>query len=305
MENLISTKMFNKEILEEFKNRKTQLPKVIIIYWPTACGKTGLSIDVAEYLQTDVIWADSRQIYRLMNIWTWKIRESEKKWVIHHMIDILDIDKDYSVSEYKKEVSKIINTLHSEWKIPVICWWTWLYLDAIAFNFDIPDIEPNWKYRDELEAIRIEKWNEYLWKMLEKIDPEYAGELEINNFRYVMRWLEVMKQTWLSKKSLSIKLPPKYEVLFITPYDWDRPKLYDRINERIEEMFDDWLVDEIKNILDKWYKRTDFWLNTIWYKEIFGYLGWDVTLEDCKKLVAQYNRNYAKRQLTWFRRYEI
>jgi len=297
--------MFSAKWFEEFVQKKTELPKVIIIYWPTACGKTSLSIKVAKNLETEIIWADSRQIYKLLDIWTGKIKENEKEWIIHHMIDFLNINKDYSVWEYKKETEKLIQELHKKWKIPVICWWTGLYLDSIAFNFQIPEIEPDWKYREELENIRVARWNEYLWQMLFDIDPIYAKELEINNYRYVIRWLEIFKQTWKSKKELKKMLPPKYEILFLNPYDWDREKLYSKINQRIDEMFQEWLIDEVKNILAKWYRKSDYGLNTIWYKEIIDYLEWNITLEESKELIKQHNRNYAKRQLTWFRKYEI
>ncbi|EKE29923.1 MAG: tRNA dimethylallyltransferase [uncultured bacterium (gcode 4)] len=296
--------MFNKGILDDFIKKDSELPKAIIIYWPTACWKTSMSIDVAKYLDSEVISADSRQIYRKLNIGTWKIKEEEKMGIPHHMIDILDIDKDYSVSAYKNEVGGIISKLHASGRIPVICWWTGLYLDAIAFNFEIPEIKADWDYRDELEKIRLEKWNEHLWKMLEEADSDYAHEIEINNFRYVMRWLEVLRQTWVSKKELKKKLPPIYDILFMTPYDWDRARLYSRINDRIDEMFKDGLVEETKEILESGFSKTDFGLNTIWYKEVISYLEWEISLDECMNLVKQHNRNYAKRQLTWFRRYE-
>jgi len=290
--------------IQKFLDKKSKLPKIIVIYWPTASGKTSLSIDIAKFLNSEIIWADSRQIYKLLNIWTGKITEEEKQGIPHHMIDILDIDQDYSVREYKKEAEIIINFLHAKWKIPIICWGTGLYIDSIIYNFDIPEVEPDWDYRNKLEEIRLEKWNEYIWEMLNKVDPKYALTLSPANYRYVIRWLEVFEKTWKSKLELKWKSTPKYDVLFLTPYNWDRPKLYTRINARIEEMFEAGLVDELKSVLKLSYKKTDFWLNTIWYKEVIEYLDWNLTLEECKNLVKQHNRNYAKRQLTWFRKYK-
>lgn len=290
--------------IQKFLDKKSSLPKIIVIYWPTASGKTSLSIDIAKQLNSEIIWADSRQIYKLLNIWTGKITEKEKQGIVHYMIDILDINKDYSVVEFKKETEKIINSLHSKWKIPIICGWTWLYLDSIIYNFDIPEVEPDWDYRNKLEQIRLEKWNQYLWDMLNKVDPKYALTLSPANYRYVERWLEVFEKTGKSKLDLKWKSTPKYEVLFLTPYDGDRPKLYTRINARIEEMFEVGLIEETKNVLNLGYKKTDFWLNTIGYKETIEYLDWNLTLEECKNLVKQHNRNYAKRQLTWFRKYK-
>lgn len=288
--------------VEKFINKKSNLPKIIIIYWPTASGKTSMSIEIAKYLKSEIIWADSRQIYRLLNIGSGKITEEEKEWIVHHMIDIIDIDKNYSVGEYKKEVEIILEKLIKEWKIPIICWWTWLYIDTIAFNFNIPEIEPDWQLREELEKIRLEKWNEYLWNMLYEIDPEYAKTIEINNYRYVIRWIEVKKKTWKSKLELRQKNEPKFDILFLSPTIESREKLYERINTRIEEMFEQWLVDEVKNIL-KIYPKDSFWLNTIWYKEVIEYLNGNISLEECKDLVKQHNRNYSKRQFTWFKKY--
>lgn len=288
----------------KFLETKSDLPKIIIIYWPTACWKTGLSIKIAKHINWEIIWADSRQIYRWMDIWTGKIKEVEKEWIQHYMIDIINPDNNYSVAEFKKESENIIKDLHSRNITPIICWWTWLYLDSIAYNFSIPEIEPDWNYREELEMIRLEKWNEFLWEMLNIVDEEYAKKLSPNNYRYVMRWLEVFKKTGKSKLELKWQKDIKYDILFLTPYDWDRPKLYNRINIRIEEMFEEWLIDEVKELL-KIYTPTSFGLNTIWYKEVINYINWNLSLEECKIIVKQHNRNYAKRQLTWFKKYTL
>jgi tRNA dimethylallyltransferase len=290
--------------LKKFINKKTNLSKIIVIYWPTACGKTNLSIDIAKFLKTEIISTDSRQIYKYLNIWTWKITKKEMVWIKHHMINIIDINKDYSVWEYKKNVEKIINSIQKKWKIPILCWWTGLYIDSIIYNFNIPEVPPDWQYRDKLEKIRIKKWNDFLWEMLNKVDPNYAKTLSSNNYRYVIRWLEVFTKTWKSKLNFWEKLEKKYDILFLTPFDWNREILYKKINERIEKMFDQWLINEVKKILKKWYTKNDFWLNTIWYKEVIDYINWEIDLSECKKLVAQHNRNYAKRQLTWFKKYK-
>ena len=219
------------------------------------------------------------------------------------MIDILNPDQDYSVAEYKKETENIIKKLHSKWMIPIICWWTWLYLDSIAYNFLIPEIEPDWEFRNEIEKIRLEKWNEFIWNMLYEKDKDYAEELEPNNYRYVIRWLEVLRKTWKSKKELKTRLPEKYNIHFITPYDWDREKLYHNINKRVKQMFEEWLIEEVKSVIWKWYKKDCFWLNTIWYKEVISLLDWTMDKESCIEIVQKNNRNYAKRQLTWFKKY--
>lgn len=289
--------------IKDFIWKKADLEKIIIIYGPTACWKTSLSIDLAKKLWTEIISADSRQIYRFLDIWTWKVTKDEMQGITHHMLDIIDPSEEYSVWQFKKEAETLISNISNSWKIPIICWWTWLYLDSLVYNFSMPEIAPNWKLRSELEEMRNKLWNKAIWNKLQSIDPEYAKELSPENYRYVIRWIEVKMMTWESKKTLKKMLPPKYDTLMITPFDWNRELLYENIWKRIDEMFEKWLIDETCSLLDKWYKKDDFWLNTIWYKEVISYLEWETSLEECINLVKQHNRNYAKRQLTWFRKY--
>ena len=289
--------------IDSYSSSKSSLKKLIVVYWPTACWKTSMSIDIAKHLDTEIISTDSRQIYKHMNIWTGKVTEEEMNWVPHYMLNIITPDKDYSVWEYKKEVDKIINYLHRNDKIPMLVWWTWLYIDSIIYGFDIPKSPPNWELRETLEKERLEKWNEHLYKMLQDLDPKYAKQLHPNNYRYVMRAIEVVITTWESKLKNNKPKENKYDILFITPYNWDREILYSTINTRVEWMFEDWLIEEVKWILKMWYKESDFWLNSIWYKEVVEYLAWKITREECISDVQKNSRHYAKRQLTWFNKY--
>lgn len=289
--------------LNDFLNNKTTKQKIIVIYWPTASWKTWLSLEIAKLLNTEIISTDSRQIFRELNIWTWKITIEEMQWIKHHMIDFVNPDKEYSVWEFKKWAEKYIELLVWNWKIPVLCWWTWLYIDSLIYDFDIPNVPADENLRNKLELERVEFWNEYIWNKLDEIDPNYAKELHPNNYRYVIRALEVKILTWKSKTEFRTEKSLKYDVLFLTPYTWNREELYDKINKRIQMMFDDWLVLEVQNLLKK-YSKNDFWMKTIWYKEVVDYLEWNITLQECIELVQKNNRNYAKRQLTWFRKYE-
>lgn len=289
--------------INDFLNKKTDKQKLIVIYWPTASWKTGLSIEVAKYLNTEVIWADSRQIFKSLDIWTWKVTRDEMQWIKHHMIDIITPDVDYSVWEYKVAAEKNIEDIIKKWKIPIICWGTWLYIDSLIYDFDIPKIPADDNLRDSLDKERKEFWNQYIWDKLNKIDPNYAKELHPNNYRYVIRAIEVKTLTWKSKTEFRTEKSLKYDVLFWTPYDWDRVKLYNKIDLRIKQMFDFWLEGEVKWLLNT-YKKDDFWLKTIWYKEVIDYLEGNISLQECIELVQKNNRNYAKRQLTWFRKYE-
>ena len=292
------------ENIERFLQKKSGKPKIIVIYWPTACWKTGLSIEIAKKLDTQIISTDSRQIYKYLNIWTWKVTEDEKSWIPHHMLDIITPDKSYSVWEFKKEAEKIIAEIHSKWKIPVLAWGTGLYIDSLIFDFNIPKVPADLDLRKKLEEEANIYWKEVIYEKLKQIDGEYAKELHPNNLNYVIRAIEVKTITWKSKSEFREEKKLKYDTLLLTPFNWDREALYQKINLRVSMMFDDWLVEEVKNLLNMWYKESDIWLKTIWYEEVVSYLKWEISEEECLNLVRQHNRNYAKRQLTWFRKYE-
>jgi tRNA dimethylallyltransferase len=289
--------------INKFLQKWSRKNKLIIIYWPTGSWKTSLSIEIAKYLQTEIISTDSRQIFKYLNIWTGKVEFSVLHNIPHYMINFLEPNEEYSVWEFKKEAEKYLQEIYFKWKIPILCWWTGLYIDSLIYDFKIPKVPWNKVLREKLENERQEKWNKYIWQKLYDIDSKYAKELHSNNYRYVIRGIEVKTLTWKSKLDFKEEKNLKYDVLFLTPYDGDRVKLYDKINTRVQKMFDDWLVEEVKNLLEK-YKKNDFWMKTIWYKEVIEYLEWKMNFEECVELVKKHNRNYAKRQLTWFKKYK-
>ena len=290
--------------LEKFLEKKSKKWKIIVIYWPTCCWKTSKSIEIAKKINSEIISTDSRQIFKYLNIWTWKIKDDEKEWIIHHMLDIIEPNIDYSVWEFKKTSEILIENILEKWKIPILVWWTGLYIDSLIYDFKIPKIQANKELRENLEKEALVFWKEYVYEKLKKLDPNYAKKLHFNNLRYVIRWLEIKILTWKSKLDFVEEKKLKYDTFFINPYDNNREKLYENINKRIEIMFEEWLFDEVKNLLKMWYKKEDFWMKTIWYKEVIDFLEWNINLSECKELIKKNNRNYAKRQLTWFRKYE-
>ncbi len=305
-----------KEDIQKWLEIATHKPKLLVIYWPTACGKTALTIELAKKYDGEVINADSRQIYRGMNIGTGKVTKEEMQGIPHHLLDILDIHEMYGVGEFAPEARRIIAEIHARGKLPILSGGTGLFIDSVIGNFTIPEVPADWEYRDELEVFRDKEGNEALWQKLNEVDPDYASELDPRNYRYVIRGLEIFKATGKSKKVLGQKTESPYDFLRITPYDGDREKLYENINIRVKNMFDEGLVEEVRWLLGTHnIQRPDYLrgeidlfrdfpgLNAIGYREIIDFLNYDKTLEETIELVQQNNRHYAKRQLTWFRRY--
>ena len=290
--------------LQTFLDTPSDKPKIIVIYGPTGSGKTEMSIDIAKMLDTEIISTDSRQIFKYMDIGTGKITQDEMQWVPHHMLDIVTPDQEYSVWDFKREALTVINKLHAEHKIPMLVWWTALYIDSLIYDFALEESSnKDDNLRAELEKILTEKGSEALYEILQDIDPEYAPEIHPNNARYVMRAIEVKKLTGKSKWGFRGNRESIYDVLFLTPYTWDREALYERINKREEQIVRWGLIEEVKTLLEMWYDKNSFGMKSIWYEEVLSYLDGDISLEEAIFEVQQNSRRYAKRQLTRFRKY--
>ncbi len=302
------------KIIKNFQEKKSDKKKVIVIFWPTGAGKTQMSIEIAKFLETEIISTDSKQVYKYMDIWTGKITPEEMQWVKHHMIDIKNPDENFSVWDFKEQSEPLIWKLHSENKIPLLVGWTGLYIDSLIYERDLPKVEADYELRAQMESLS----NDEMYRILQEIDPEYAAELHPNNRVYIERAIEVKKLTWKSKSSFRQQKKLKYEVLFLTPngpfnelqisadqlksFEY-REWLYERINKRVLQMFEEWLEKEIKNILNMWYSYWNPGLISIGYQEFEGYSKWEIDLWEVQKLIQQHSRNYAKRQLTWFQKY--
>ncbi len=292
--------------LRDFLEKKSDKQKLIVIYGPTGAGKTAMSIEIAKLLDTEIISTDSRQIYRWMNIGTGKITEQEKQGIIHHMIDIIDPDEKYSVGAFKKASETIIQDIYKKWKIPMLVGGTGLYIDSIIFNMNIWNVPNNPVLRERFENLS----DQDLYRWFQDIDPEYAREVHPNNRPYIERWIEVMMTLWTSKRDLREEKELQYDVLFLTPA-WPintdqsyREWLYQKINTRVEQMFDDWLEQEVRELIAEWYIEEDEGMRAIGYQEFFPYLRGEISREVCIDKVKQHSRNYAKRQCSWFSKYK-
>ena len=271
--------------------------KVIAIVGPTASGKTKLAIEMAQKLDTEIISADSRLVYKGFDIGTAKPTKEEQLLVKHHMIDVVEPEYDFSVADFADGASKVISELHAKNKVPIVVGGTGLYFRILLENYDMPRVEANPQLRAELENLS----NEELFEKLSNIDKISAEKIHQNNRVRVIRALEVSLTTGKPFSSIKGVKENKYDVEWVFPEIESREILYNRINIRVDMMIEDGLVDETKNLLLK-HGRIKNLVNTIGYQEIIQYLDGNISIENAIEQIKQNTRRYAKRQLTWFRR---
>ncbi len=275
---------------------------VIFIVWPTASWKTELSINLIKSgLNWEIISADSRQIFRYMNIWTDKVSKEIRNIIPHYLIDFLNPDEFYTAKDWKIDTLKYINKIRKKNKIPFIVWWTWLYTDTIYKNYSLPDAPPDFEFRKKLYTLEKEKpW--ILREKLNHIDPTEANKLHKNSTRYIIRALEIYEKTWKPKSKVCFEQDVPFPILLIIKRA-DKETANNKINKRIEYMIKNWLIEEVKEILDMWYKENCQWLQSIWYKEIIPYLKWEYNLDKTKEILKRNTHRYAKKQRIFFKRY--
>lgn len=278
--------------------------EILIIAGPTAVGKTNLSIKLAKELNGEIVSTDSMQIYKHMDIGSAKVTVEEMEGIPHHMIDIVDPSVPFSVAEFKDMATKCIEDIMSRNKLPILVGGTGLYINALTCNMNFTEAESDNEYREELEVLANEKGNEFIHNMLKEIDPISYKEIHFNNRKRVIRALEVYKLT--KKPFSSFNAGDNF---YNGPYDvkyyvinMDRTKLYSRINSRVDMMIENGLVDECIKLKNMGYTSLMQSMQGIGYKEIFYYLENKISYKDAIEMIKQGSRNYAKRQLTWFRR---
>lgn len=276
--------------------------KIIVICGPTASGKTSLSVDVAKSIGAKIVSADSMQIYKEMNIGTAKPDETERNGIIHYMMDVASVSENYNVSRYVSEAGFCIDRLISQGEKVVLVGGTGLYIDSLINNTNFFEIDNDYEYRDEMVSLSNEKGNAYLIAELNKVDPVSAGKLHENDTKRIIRALEVYHVTGkpiseFQKESFRNR---KYDPLFIgLNYD-DRDILYKRIEKRVDIMIEQGLLDEAAQLLNT--KLSSTARAAIGYSDVFDCIEGKCTLEDAIESIKKKTRNYAKRQLTWFRR---
>lgn len=269
---------------------------VIAIVGPTASGKTAYSIDLAKQINGEIISADSRYVYKGFDIGTAKPPKEEQDGVPHHMIDIVEPEFDYSAGLYKKEASRLIKEINERGNVPIITGGTGLYIDILLKNYDLPQIEANRELRDNLMQLDTAS----LFDKLEKLDKDATNIIDSNDRKKIIRAIEIITTSGKPLNETRGIGESEYEIEWIGK-NYDRQTLYSRIDKRVDIMVDMGLIEETKNLLAK-HGRIPNLVNTIGYREIISYLDNQCTLDEALDLLKKNTRNYAKRQLTWFRR---
>jgi len=296
------------DIIKQLKSfLKTAKNPLVVILGPTASGKTALSLKIAHEISGEIISTDSRQIYKGLEIGSAVLPLKERQGIPHHMIGIVNPDRAYSLAEYKDDATTIIEALRARKHIPVLVGGTGLYISALTENYDVPRIPPDKALRERLYKEAAKKGAETLHARLAKLDPAAAKRIHPNNLRYVVRALEINLKTGKPKndKKAGAKSSAKAKQdVFMIGILRPREELYERINRRVDEQIEQGLTEEVRALLKHKYDETLPAMTSLGVKEIIPFIRKKQTLNECKETLKQNTRNYAKRQGTWFRRYE-
>lgn len=274
---------------------------LLVILGPTAVGKTNIAIKVAHQLNGEIISADSMQVYRHLNIGTAKPSLTERKRVPHHLMDIVDPGENYNVVRFQSEVKQLIPAIVGRGHLPMLVGGTGLYISAVVDNYNFSHDGPNPLLRRQLTARAVKLGSQTLHRELSQVDPAAAKKIQRTDTRRLVRALEVSASG--QQFSASKHGPPLYRVVQIG-LTRKRTKLYEAVNQRVEQMFDRGLVEEANWILQLDLPPDLPVLQALGYKEIFPYLQGEVSIDEAKDNLKRQTRRFVKRQLTWFRRDE-
>ena len=277
---------------------------LIVIGGPTACGKTGFSIQLAKKIGGEIISADSMQVYRYMDIGTAKVTLEEADGVPHYLIDEFDPDEEYNVMIFQQKAKAYMEEIWAKGKVPILVGGTGFYINALLYDNDFTETENDTTYREECYKLAQEQGPEVLFERLKEVDPAYAEIMHANNVKRVTRALEYHYLTGQKFSEHNAEQKEKE-----SPYDaaviilnMDREKLYERIELRIDLMMEQGLLEEVKGLLEKGYAPDLVSMQGIGYKEFVPYFNGECTLEGAVTQLKTNTRRFAKRQLTWFRR---
>lgn len=275
---------------------------ILVITGPTAAGKSSVAMKIAKALNTDIVSCDSAQIYKYMDIGTAKPTMEEREQVKHHLIDYVMPDEEFSAVRYKIDCDKAIRQLFDQGKTPILVGGTGMYLNAVLYEMSFGSACKSDEIRSELNRLLIEKGSEYLHGMLKELDYETAMTLHKNDAKRIIRAIEIYKVSGRKKSEQIDNFTGKkrYNYHFAV-LSCERQNLYERINRRVDMMMEKGLLQEVEKLVEMGYKDCKS-LQAIGYKELIGYLDGEYGLDQAVEKIKQFTRNYAKRQLTWFRK---
>lgn len=273
---------------------------IIVIAGATASGKTSLAIEIAKRFDGEVVSADSMQVYKNMDIGTAKPDEKEMDGVVHHMLSVAEPTDSYSANDFVRGAKEAIEDILSRGKLPVVAGGTGMYLDALTGRMDMDAPPCDEKIRAELTALYETKGQDALYELFLQEAGEYKDKIHKNDIKRVMRAIERARCGFEKRAIFKEK---EYNSLWFA-IDIDRDKLYNKINTRVDIMFDNGLLEEVRNVILPVRDKCTTSLQGIGYKEVLMYIDGELKLDEMVELIKKRSRNYAKRQLTWFRRNE-
>ena len=275
--------------------------KLLIICGATASGKTGLAIACAKKLNTEIISADSQLVYKGLDIGTAKPTEEERQGIIHYLIDVADPKQNFSVFDYAEQAIPIVNRLLTDEKTPIICGGTGFYINSLLFDFSYGHAGADNAIREKYAQLLEKSGKEYIYSLLEKVDPETAEKLHVNDTKRVIRALEIYETSGMKKSEQHDQLLPKYDYLAVA-INYPREELYRRIDMRVDEMFERGLLQEVENLLASGVDENCQSMQAIGYKEVLKCLKNGDSQGTMCDIIKQNTRHYAKRQITFFKK---
>ncbi|MGQ9677286.1 MAG: tRNA (adenosine(37)-N6)-dimethylallyltransferase MiaA [Chloroflexota bacterium] len=275
-------------------------PPLIAIVGPTAVGKSDLALHLALTLGGEIVSADSRQVYRYLDIGTAKPTPEERARVPHHLIDVVDPNERYTLAQYQADAYRAIDGIIGRGHIPFLVGGTGLYVRAVVEGLRIPRVAPNARLRAELERRAVDEGPEALYQELQRVDPEAAAQIDWRNVRRIIRAIEVYRATGHRISELRESQAPPYEVLMIG-LTIERSELYRRIDQRVDRMIAAGLVDEVQRLVDMGYGFDTPAMSGLGYRQIGAYLRGEVSLPEAVEAIKNETHRFARQQYTWFR----
>ncbi len=278
------------------------MKKILVVCGPTASGKTGFAVRMAQKLHSEVISADCMLVYRGFDIGTAKPTEKERAGVPHHLIDVVGANEKFSASDYEALARPVCERLLAENKNPVVCGGTGFYIQSLLFSRSLGNVGASEEVRRKYERMEIELGKEAVFARLQAVDSESAAKLHPNDVKRVIRALEIFELTGKKKSEQEDGFVARYPYVAVA-FDYPREELYARIDARVEQMLQDGLVEEVQKILADGTSEQSQSMQGIGYKEVVQFLKKEISYSTMRDVIKQNSRNYAKRQITFFKKF--